>query len=162
MQEDNDFIIGDLVYVSKFRTIATIVSFNTQKKYIKVSLNNDLVISVLLSEVTKTKLNQHKVCIYNNFDQIYYLKEKNLFSNFHTEVDLHGYRAKEAIEYLEALVEKALYYRENELIIIHGKGSGILRQIVKDFVRNKKILSLSILPPHICEDSAICIKITAK
>jgi DNA mismatch repair protein MutS2 len=51
---------------------------------------------------------------------------------FDVEVDLHGYTREEAIKELEELVFTS---SSRTLLIIHGKGSGILKSAVRAFVR---------------------------
>jgi len=59
-------------------------------------------------------------------------KRKKTFY-FDEEVDLHGYTREEAIRELEELVFTS---SAKTLLIIHGKGSGILKSGVRAFVRN--------------------------
>jgi len=54
---------------------------------------------------------------------------------FDDEIDLHGYTREEAIRELEELV---FVSSSKTLLIIHGKGSGILKSGVRAFVRNSK------------------------
>ena len=49
----------------------------------------------------------------------------------HTKLDLRGYRKAEALLILEDFVDKALINNLNNLEVIHGKGNGTLRKIVK-------------------------------
>ena len=46
-------------------------------------------------------------------------------------VDVHGMRANEAIEELELYLDDALLIGNYNVSILHGKGNGILRQVVR-------------------------------
>jgi DNA mismatch repair protein MutS2 len=51
------------------------------------------------------------------------------------EVDLRGMRADEAIEKLDRALDQALLAGLKEVRVIHGKGTGALRDAVKEFCR---------------------------
>lgn len=50
------------------------------------------------------------------------------------EVDLHGLFADEAIERLEAAIVAALEAGHNRLYVVHGKGTGVLRREVREYL----------------------------
>lgn len=52
----------------------------------------------------------------------------------HPEVDLHGLFADEAIERLEEAIVAALEAGHNRLYVVHGKGTGILRREVREYL----------------------------
>ena len=56
--------------------------------------------------------------------------------NYKTELDLRGMRAEEALESVERFFDEAQLAGFHELRIIHGKGSGRLRQAIKDYLKN--------------------------
>jgi DNA mismatch repair protein MutS2 len=51
-------------------------------------------------------------------------------SNFDTKIDLRGYRAEDAMVFLEEFLEQAIVHNAHELRIIHGVGNGILKRKV--------------------------------
>ena len=56
------------------------------------------------------------------------------FSEFSTNLDIRGKRAEEALPTLQNFVDEASMFGMNELRIIHGKGNGILREVVRDYL----------------------------
>jgi DNA mismatch repair protein MutS2 len=58
------------------------------------------------------------------------LNEK--MANFNQKLDIRGYRAEEVIPKLEQWFDEALLLGQRELFVLHGKGNGILRQIVRN------------------------------
>ncbi|MEO1624678.1 MAG: Smr/MutS family protein, partial [Bacteroidota bacterium] len=54
---------------------------------------------------------------------------------FESKIDLRGLRKDEALRILEAFVDKALMNSTTNLHIIHGKGNGVLRNAVKQKLR---------------------------
>jgi DNA mismatch repair protein MutS2 len=61
-------------------------------------------------------------------------KKKKTF-HFDDDIDLHGYTREEAIKELEELVFTS---SSKTLLIIHGKGSGVLKSAVRAFVRKSQ------------------------
>lgn len=57
------------------------------------------------------------------------------FADFSTSLDIRGNRAEEALPKLENFVDEASMFGMEELRIIHGKGNGILREVVRDYLR---------------------------
>jgi DNA mismatch repair protein MutS2 len=64
-------------------------------------------------------------------------------ANFSLNLDLRGKRGEEAMVELEAFMDDALLLNQSEVRIIHGKGDGILRKLVRDILKQyKEIASL--------------------
>ena len=59
-------------------------------------------------------------------------------ANFSSRIDIRGYRAEEVIPELDQFIDDAILLNANELHILHGKGNGVLRQIVRDYLKGYK------------------------
>jgi dsDNA-specific endonuclease/ATPase MutS2 len=57
--------------------------------------------------------------------------------NYDIQVDLHGYRAEDAERKVKSLLSSR---RGLSIMIIHGRGNGVLRKIVREQVQNCKHL----------------------
>jgi len=55
-------------------------------------------------------------------------------SRFELSLDLRGKRADEAIQELQRYVDNALLFNVAEVSILHGKGDGILRKLVREYL----------------------------
>lgn len=56
--------------------------------------------------------------------------------NFKSDIDIRGYRADEAIEEVQDLIDDALMLSISRVRILHGKGNGILRQVIRDYLKS--------------------------
>jgi DNA mismatch repair protein MutS2 len=55
--------------------------------------------------------------------------------NFKLTLDLRGQRAEEAIPNLQKYIDEAILLSIKEVRILHGKGNGILRDIIRSQLR---------------------------
>ena len=53
---------------------------------------------------------------------------------FNRTLDLRGYRADEALEALIAYMDDALMVGAGEVTILHGTGTGALKQLTRDYL----------------------------
>jgi len=58
-----------------------------------------------------------------------------------TEIDFHGYRVHEAIEELDQLINDNFTQGNKQIKIIHGDGTGRLRQSIREFLHNHPLVS---------------------
>ena len=61
------------------------------------------------------------------------LNEK--LKNFKTTIDVRGMRADEALSEIGKYIDDAILIKIKNVNIIHGKGNGILRQVIREYLR---------------------------
>ena len=64
------------------------------------------------------------------------LRKKKL--SFKRELDIRGLRADEALEVLIAYVDDALMVNAEQVTILHGTGTGALKQVVRDYLSERQ------------------------
>ena len=69
-------------------------------------------------------------------------------SGFETEIDLRGTTVDEAITDLEKYLDDAQLTGATEVRILHGKGTGALRQGIQKFLRQTKSVKSFAIAPH--------------
>jgi len=61
--------------------------------------------------------------------------QTNDYASFNPEIDVRGKRGDEALYEIEKMLDRALMMGFNNLKIIHGKGDGILRKLIRDYLK---------------------------
>jgi DNA mismatch repair protein MutS2 len=63
------------------------------------------------------------------------------FSTFKTEIDLRGMRGDEALYEIEKYLDRAVMLGLSNLKIVHGKGDGILRKLIRQYLKKYQSVS---------------------
>jgi DNA mismatch repair protein MutS2 len=61
--------------------------------------------------------------------------------SFSPSLDLRGLRADEALRKVTEFIDEAVMVGSNDLRILHGKGDGILRQIIREYLSGLNVVS---------------------
>jgi DNA mismatch repair protein MutS2 len=54
--------------------------------------------------------------------------------HFRPDIDLRGKRADEAMELVVDFIDEAIMVNARDLRILHGKGNGVLRQLIREYL----------------------------
>ena len=74
----------------------------------------------------------------------------DIFLDILPKIDLHGYDRDSARVSVNDFVDEAYFMNYDKIVIIHGIGSGILREVVSDKKKkNKKVQSFNIVGSNI-------------
>ena len=120
--------IGQSVLIKKLEQVVILDSLPDKKGYVEVRIGN-IKSKIHLSKLAKTdkKVASHLKKVNVSFDN-----HDNLLSR----LDLRGMRVLEAIEYLDEKLDKASLRGLNQITIIHGYGTGALKQAVSDYLKH--------------------------
>lgn len=128
-KSDVNLKIGD--WVKLIDTDATARILNIQKSKVELAIG-DLRSYVDINKLEKIqapkqdKVSRSSSNILNNSD------------SFLPSIDIRGKRAEEALVEVEKFIDKALMMGFSQLRILHGKGDGILRKIIRESLRKYK------------------------
>ena len=119
---------GDKIYIKNLDKIGEVISVNDKKKecLAKVGI---LTTSIKLKDCQKVKIEEPKPQ-----PKVTITKE---FSNkpFSFEINLIGQRVDEALYNLDNYISEAILHNSTEIRVVHGKGTGILRKAVQEYLR---------------------------
>jgi DNA mismatch repair protein MutS2 len=62
-------------------------------------------------------------------------------TEFRQEIDIRGKRADEALQIVKNHIDSAIVHHVENLRIIHGKGNGILRQVIRNYLQSEELVS---------------------
>ena len=126
-EEKIEFEVGHLVKIKLTGEVGEIIRISENQLNVVV---NNKIIQLPISAVDYIDKNEQ------------YINKKikvNLVSrteSFNTVLDIRGCRADEAINKLDKYIDQALLIGVPRVYIIHGKGYGILRKAVRDYLKD--------------------------
>lgn len=119
-----DFKVGERVFVNSLNQFANVLKINLSKETIQVQAGI-LKLEVSLDDVKIVEEKKQKV--YNSFSH----KKTAVRS----EIDLRGKMVDEAVYELETYLDRAVMNSYNEVYVIHGKGTGALREGILNYLK---------------------------
>ncbi|MBY0245572.1 MAG: endonuclease MutS2 [Sphingobacteriaceae bacterium] len=121
--------IGDWVQLNNTETTGQVIEINRDNLVLALG---DLRSTVKKNKVQKISNKQAKKSIQTNQ---YASKINEAITNFKSELDLRGMRAENALYEVEKYLDKAIMMGFPSIKIIHGKGDGILRKLIREYLR---------------------------
>lgn len=123
---------GDFVKITDSNIIGELISVKGDNALLNV---NNVKLSTSVSKLIKSEAPKHKVVKRKGFNDIVSeINEKTV--NFKLTIDLRGKRADEALSMLQKYVDEAILLNMREVSILHGKGYGILRDIIREYLQS--------------------------
>ncbi|MFX3625915.1 MAG: endonuclease MutS2 [bacterium] len=135
------FEVGNKVRIKGQFVVGELLSMKGKKAVVAFG---DLHSSVELSKLEKISVKEAKK-MQQTFKGINVTKE---LMDFKPEIDLRGKRGDEALNEAFAFIDKAVITGFERLRIVHGKGDGILRKLLRDNLKKLKVVN-SIEDEHV-------------
>ena len=124
---------GDMVKIADNDTIGEILSIEGNKAKVVIGNMQTIVPKKRLERVEKQHVsgntNRRTPTVSNLSDNL--LKRK---SQFKSNIDIRGKRGDEALQAVREYIDEAIVVEAEQVKILHGTGSGILRQLVRDYL----------------------------
>jgi DNA mismatch repair protein MutS2 len=126
--------IGDFVRIIGQHTIGEVESIKNEKA---VLLANSIRVTLPLNQLEKVSKaeakQQSKPAKTNTYGNIMSnINEKA--GKFNPAIDVRGKRAEEALVLVKQWIDEAILLSVYELSILHGKGNGILRHVIREYL----------------------------
>lgn len=123
--------VGDIVRIEGQNSFGQVVEIKGKKAVVE---SNSLRMTIPLASLEKTKkktIPVDKTNRNNNRFQSIYDDINEKRKAFNPTLDLRGHRAEEALSELQHFLDEAQLLGEKDLRILHGKGYGILKTIIR-------------------------------
>ena len=128
--DENKINIGSKVRVKGQEIIGEVMELG--EKNAVISYGN-MYTSVAISNIEKAKEGEYKQ--QKNYVNPLYKNYNQKIMDFNPYIDVRGMRVEEVIKKITDLVDEAIMLSFKELRILHGKGDGILRQHIREYLR---------------------------
>ncbi len=124
-----DVTVGAIVRIDGQDTFGQVVEIKGKKAVVESNSLRMTIPLERLSATAKQKIPVSKKPTAQTFSSIYdEMNEKR--AHFNPTLDLRGHRAEEALDLLHKFLDEAILLSEKEVRILHGKGYGILMQVI--------------------------------
>ncbi len=124
-------IVGDQVRIIGQESIGELIRIKGKKAEVMMGSIKSLVNFEKIEKVVKTEEKS-----YDRNTRVKSLNYNRRAADFTSNLDLRGNRASEAVSKLDAFLDEALLLGITELRIIHGKGDGVLREAIRNYLRD--------------------------
>lgn len=126
--------VGDWVVYGEDQMVAEVLSIQKNKAELAIG---DLHTWIALSKLQLTTNRSKKVINQSAFSKVI----STTASHFQPQLDIRGARGEEALWEVEKFLDKAIMLNYSEIRILHGKGDGILRKLIREFLKKYDVVS---------------------
>ncbi|MEE1944619.1 endonuclease MutS2 [Pedobacter sp. KR3-3] len=127
--DDSAIEVGDWVQLINTETNGQVLEINRDNLVLALG---DLRSVVKRNKVQKISNRQAKKAVQSNS---YAGRMNEAITNFKPELDLRGMRGETALQEVENYLDKAIMLGFPSIKLIHGKGDGILRKLIRDYLK---------------------------
>lgn len=136
--EDTELHIGDSVFLTDIQTVGEIMAINGQD----VTLSfNSITFKTTRGKVVKISKKEAKSTqkhgVRMDGGTLSETMNKKVAA-FQTTLDLRGHRAEEAVNEVESYLDEAILISIHQVRLLHGKGNGILRNVIRQYLAKRK------------------------
>ena len=123
--------VGSEVKIPNSSSVGEVIQIRKNKAVVVAGIiKSTYEIADLVAVKTKQKKAKSKV-------DVGFMKRQEQFA---MEKDVRGMRADEALKEIDRWIDDAIIIGANNLRLIHGKGDGILKKIIRDYYHNKSFV----------------------
>jgi DNA mismatch repair protein MutS2 len=129
---------GDAVKMTETMAVGEIVRIDGNKARVEANNVSFFVPVEKLERISRAELNKSIRTNRQTFATDSAIRERRL--NFKPEIDIRGVRGEEAVEQVRIFIDDAVMVQHRHLRILHGKGNGILRQLVREYLSTLNVV----------------------
>ena len=136
--KDKQFKVGDAVRITNTEAAGEIVSVRDDMVQVETGSLRLSVPAARIERISRSELRESIRATHRPLPSDPVISQRKL--NFKPEIDIRGVRGEEALTRVRELIDDALIVQQRNLRILHGKGNGILRQLVRDYLGTLNIV----------------------
>ncbi len=138
-EKKEELVAGDKVRIAGQNTIGELIEVNEKNAVVAFG---QLITTLPRKQVERLSNNEAK-----KVEKQYRQGGSRLLSNyserrlsFKSEIDVRGQRAEEAIPKIQEFIDEAIMFEVAQLRILHGKGHGILKETIRNYLRSEPMV----------------------
>ncbi len=139
VEQKTELSKGDKVRIKGQQTIGDVIEINSKNVVVAFG---QLMTTVSRKEIERLSNNEAKKLKNKRTTKPSVLSanfsERRL--TFKPEIDIRGQRVEEAIRKIQEFIDEAIMFEAAQLRILHGKGNGILKQTIRDYLRSEPMV----------------------
>ncbi len=124
----NDNTVGEIIEVNEKTAVVALGALLTTVKLERLTKLSG-------SQAKKIKQNKPQTGYSNYLENI---SQKRM--SFKPDIDVRGLRGDEALQKVVAFIDEAVMLNMKDLRILHGTGTGALRQIIRDYLKTNPVV----------------------
>jgi DNA mismatch repair protein MutS2 len=129
----DDLHVGDLVWIPRFKAQGIIVEIDLEKRKARVQVGS-MRASVEEREIERLEAKETSEVLKER--EIPERPTISLKKDISWKIDLHGARVEDALQVLDKYLDDAVLANFPFVYILHGRGTGALRQAIHNYLRN--------------------------
>ena len=120
--------IGEIIEIDKNKVVLALGNLMT-------SMGIDKIESISNNEAKKIEKETRMAPKADSLKRTNEMMAKRL--TFKPDIDVRGQRAEEALANIQSFIDESIMLRQKTLRILHGKGYGILKEIIRNYLRTE-------------------------
>lgn len=136
--EDEKIKIGDPVFMADTQIVGEVTQMNGEDVTISFNSVSFRTVVSKLTKISKREARSVKRGKVNLDGGTLSEAMNKKIAKFSTTLDMRGMRADEAIQELESYLDEAVLLSIKQVKLLHGKGNGILRHVVRQYLAKRR------------------------
>ncbi len=135
---DKPLNVGDAVRMTDTMAAGEIIKIDDKMVQIETGSLRMIVPVEKIERITRSELKKSQKANLPVYQSDPAVEQRKL--NFKPEIDIRGVRGEEAMKIVTDFIDDALIVQHRHLRILHGKGNGILRQLVREYLSTMNVV----------------------
>ncbi len=133
--------VGDLIRVKGQNTVGEVMDIKGKDAEIRIG---ELKSNVKLNRLEKISRKEYRQEMGESGSRPSAMRGIDMnqrMADFSPNIDIRGSRGEEALGKIDAMMDNAMMFGVPEIRVVHGKGDGILRQLIRNHLKTYKIVA---------------------